>query len=330
MPDGVQILSCLGWMPGPGESAPIKGIRYLDGGRVADAEFATAHGLGIRRPVLHRGLVEAARQSGVELSWGRRVTRLFEDSVEVGVECGKERINARWVVGADGLKSQIRRWSGLGGRSSRHRRVGVRRHFRIAPWSEMVEVHWADGCEAYVTPVSPEEVGVAMLWSGEKQGSGNGFETLLSRFPTLVDRLAGRPITSRDCGAGPLYHLARRFYSERVALVGDAAGYLDAITGEGLAVGFQQARSLVDALVAADLGLYAREARRLVAFPFLLIRALLLVERRPWLRRRLIAALAADRDLFSKLLAIHARQLEPADLGVAGVARLLGGLLTAS
>jgi flavin-dependent dehydrogenase len=97
----------------------------------------------------------------------------------------------------------------------------------------------------------------------------------------------------------------------RLALVGDASGYLDAITGEGLALAFHQAFALVDALQRGHLATYARAHRRVVALPDLMTRLLLLVERHPWLRRRVIGALAADPALFSRLIAVHARQLAP-------------------
>ena len=326
MPDGVQLLSSLGWKTEPGSSSPITGIRYLDGDRAAEADFAGGQGLGIRRSVLHRGLTVLAEQSGVELFFGTRVTGLGDQ----GLTIGGRRIDARWIVGADGVHSRVRRWSGLDGRESRHRRVGLRRHFYVRPWTEKVEVYWADRCEAYVTPVSPAEVGIAMLWGGEKNANRRTFDQLLARFPVLGARLAGAPAASAERGAGPLYRLARRFHRGRVALVGDAAGYLDAITGEGLSLGFHQARALVAAIVDEDLDRYTEDVRRLVAFPFLLVRALLFAERRPWLRRRMVAALARDPELFARLLAIHARQLPPSSLGSGGAMRLLGGLLGSS
>ncbi len=326
MPDGVRQLESLGWTPDPASSAPIAGIRYLDGTRVAEAGFRGGRGLGVRRTVLHRGLVALAEREGVELRFGIRVTALLER----GVAMGRDRIDARWIVGADGLGSRVRRWAGLEGRESRNRRnrrVGLRRHFSLRPWTDNVEVYWADRCEAYVTPVSPDEVGVAMLWNGERDTGRSSFDELLDHVPLLRDRLAGAPVSTTHRGAGPLYRLARRAHRGRVALVGDAAGYLDAITGEGLSLGFHQARALVEAMVAERLDLYTREVRRLTAFPFLLMRALLFAERRSRLRRRLIETLHRDPELFSRLLAIHARQLPPTALGSVSAMRLLRGLL---
>ena len=116
-------------------------------------------------------------------------------------------------------------------------RYGFRRHYRLAPWSTFVEVHWAKGAEAYVTPVSDDEVGVAFLWH-ERAPS---WEAMLSRFPHLA-RLRGASALSSIQGAGPFRRRPRRVTAGRLALVGDASGYVDAITGEGVAIAFECAR----------------------------------------------------------------------------------------
>jgi flavin-dependent dehydrogenase len=223
-------------------------------------------------------------------------------------------------VGADGLRSHLRSWAALAHAAVAGGRFGVRRHFRVAAAEvpDRVEVWWGAGCEAYVTPVGPAEVGVAMLWSGPAAG----FDDLLGRFPALAARLAGRPVTSRDRGAGPLRQRVRGVVRGSLALVGDAAGYVDAITGEGLSLAFQQAAALVAAAAGGDLAAYAAAHRRLGRVPDTLTRLLLAVERRPALRRRAVRALAADPALFSRLLAIHARQLPPTAFGPASAARL--------
>lgn len=318
MPDGAARLEELGVRLPAGRFASFRGIRYLDGETRAEARFALGRGLGIRRPVLQAALLQRAAELGVEPEWGRRAVGLGTG----GVETERGPITARWVVGADGLHSGVRRWASLEGRARGRRRFGVRRHFELEPWTDLVEVHWAERCEAYVTPVSPREVGVAMLWSGEK----SRFDRLLERFPALARRLASSRVVSEDRGAGPLRQRARAVVSGPVALVGDAAGYLDAITGEGLALGFHQAAALVEAIEAGDLRLYAHRFRRLVALPFALIRALLFAERHPPLRRRMIRTLAREPELFARLLAIHAGEEPASSLGLGGTLRLVYGL----
>jgi flavin-dependent dehydrogenase len=319
MPDGVGRLAALGVRLDPQRVRSFRGIRYIDADLVAEARFPAAPGLGIRRLELHRAMVERAEQSGVDLCWGVTARGLTAE----GVETDEGLFAARWIVGADGLNSRVRQWAGLGEKRGRNDRFGVRRHFAVAPWTDLVEVHWAPGCEAYVTPVSDREVGVAMLWSGEKAG----FDRHLEKFPGLREHLAGASPTSKDRGAGPLAQRPRTVCRGRVALVGDAAGYLDAITGEGLSLAFQQAVVLAEALRRGELGGYAREWRRLGALPFAFIRALLVAERRPWLRRRLIRTLAAEPDLFARLLAIHTREQPLGTLGAVNAGRLVWGLL---
>ena len=214
----------------------------------------------------------------------------------------------------------MRAWAGLEGATARRKRFGLRRHFAIAPWSDRVEVYWRDGCEAYVTPVAEDEVGVAMLWSGE----GGRFECLLERFPDLARRLASAPVASRDRGAGPFHRRARAAVRGRIALVGDAAGYVDAITGEGLALAFREAQALATSVAGGGLVRYAAEARRWRRLPETLTRLLLIAERRPRLRRRLFATLERDPRLFARLLAVHCRAVPASRLGVGAAVRLAG------
>ncbi len=157
-------------------------------------------------------------------------------------------IRARYLAAADGLHSPVRAALGLQGPAGRTRRWGFTRHVAVPPWSEYVEVHWAAGAaagEAYVTPVADDCVGIAILTT--RRGP---FEQHLGAFPALRERLAGRP-HGRDRAAGPLRQQVRARVAGRVLLVGDAAGYVDALTGEGLGLSFAAARALV-ACVAAD------------------------------------------------------------------------------
>ncbi len=320
MPDGLKVLEDLGVSIEGSRSAAIRGIRYLEGRTRVEAEFPGRPGLGIRRPVLHQALVDRAQATGVRTRWGVSVQGLEEN--EVRTTDGP--IAARWIVGADGLHSRVRRWVGLDRSRIRFRRAGVRRHFRMAPWTDLVEVYWTDGCEAYVTPVSADEVGVALLWSGQKAD----FDTLLARFPVLAERLEGIETSSDSRGAAQLEQRTRGVQRGRVALVGDAAGYRDAITGEGLSLAFHQARVLAEAIDEGDLRRYERGNRQLTALPYFLIRLLLEAERRPRLRRRMIRSLASEPSLFKRLLAIHVREAPPRSLGTRGVLRLARGLLS--
>ena len=297
MPEGVAQLEALGVQVPGDQQQPFRGIRYLDSDAAAEGLFDGRPGIGIRRPVLHRALVDRAAALGADLLWGTEVSGLTDH----GVATAGGELRGSVVVGADGRASRVRRWAGLEGRPPRAGRFGVRRHYRMAPWTDRVEVHWGDGCEAYVTPVAPELVGVVMMWSGK----AGGFDGLLSRLPGLAAQVAGAPLASRDAGAGPFGAAARRVAAGRVALVGDAACCLDPITGEGVALALQSAEALIEAVTAGSLGRYRAAQARLVRTPAQLNRLVQLLERRPGLRRRVIAGLAARPDLFHRFLAVR-------------------------
>ncbi|WP_028645112.1 NAD(P)/FAD-dependent oxidoreductase [Nocardioides sp. URHA0020] len=279
MPGAITRLAALGVHP---EGHPLTGIRYVDGDHRAEASFRSGVGLGVRRTTLHAALSEAAAAAGV-VTLHRSVTHVDDAGDRVLVD-GEP---ARYLVAADGLHSPVRRMLGLDQPRHRQRRYGQRCHFAAAPWTSFVEVHWAEVGEAYVTPVSEDQVGVAVL-----SESRRGFDDLLSCFPEIVDRLAGAAPT-RVLGAGPLRQRSRRRSSGRVLLVGDAAGYVDALTGEGIAVGLAQASAAVAAVAADDPARYEASSRKLSRRHELLTQGLLGATAHPRLRRRLVPSAAA-------------------------------------
>lgn len=326
MPDGLAQLKALGVELGAEAFHPFRGIRYLDGDAVAEGRFpAGSAGAGIRRLRLHAALLARAAEVGVELRWETRVEDLLDaDGERPGLKTSGGDLHGDFVVGADGLRSQVRRWCGLEDRPRGTERFGVRRHFAAAPWSDCVEVYWADGCEAYVTPVAAGEVGVAMLWSGRKAR----FDELMELFPGLQERLHEAAAVSRDLGTGPLRQRVRSVVRGRVVLVGDASGYVDAITGEGLSLAFRQADLLVEAMRRGDLSFYRRRHAVLGRWANALTDLLLWVEARPAMRRRMIRALARDPALFSRILAVHGG-MRPVASVVPATPRLLWDLVRA-
>ena len=96
-----------------------------------------------------------------------------------------------------------------------------------------------------------------------------------------------------------------RVYRNRVALVGDASGSVDAITGEGLRLGFEQGMALAQALEAGDLRIYAAAHRQLAKRPAFMGALMLSLDRSPWLRRRVLRVLSADPEIFATQLAMH-------------------------
>lgn len=248
MPGAVTALARLGVFP---EGQAIEGISYRQGTSRVDHRFRDRAGLGVRRTKLQAALAARCTALGVE-----RVSGRLDSYEQRDAAVRAAGIRASWLLGCDGLHSKVRRLSGLESPmrrpASRVKRFGYRRHFEIAPWSDLVEVHWGMDVEAYVTPVAPDLVGVAILGP-----AGVDFDAALAGIPELAERLADAPPGPLRA-AGPLRQRTRHRTAGRVLLVGDAAGYVDALTGEGLRVGLAQAEVAVAAVNAGTPSAYER------------------------------------------------------------------------
>jgi menaquinone-9 beta-reductase len=298
MPDAIGALRQLGIVLPLSAGVPFRGIRFLDGETVAEAHFLQQTGVGVRRTTLHALLAEHARQAGVSVFRGTPVRGLAPG----GVRVGDDVVRCRWIVGADGLQSVLRRAAGLDRVKRDSRRFGFRRHFQMAPWSDLVEVHWARAAQAYITPVTGDEIDVAII-SGDPLLR---FQDLLRMFPVVAARLGGAVATSNVRGAMTASRRFARVTTANLALIGDASGSVDAVTGLGLSLAFQQAVALGDALAAGDLSVYAAAHRRMGRPPRVMEALMLAMDRRDWFRHRAIRALAAEPAQFSRLLAVHA------------------------
>jgi flavin-dependent dehydrogenase len=303
MPAAVAGLDAIGVDPG---GRPLRGIRYLDARHQADGLFRGGPGLGVRRTELHAALGLRAKELGV----GVVPVRVGEFAQEGGY-VRAAGLTARYLVAADGLHSSIRRACGLEavapgrlrhGAARYEARYGLRRHYRVAPWTSMVEVYWSDGAEAYVTPVADDLVGVAILSGRDGRDGGGGFEGRLAAFPALRERLAGAEPASKVRGAGPLRQDVRHRVRERVLLVGDASGYIDALTGEGISVALAQAAVLAPCLRDGRPGDYERAWRRVSRKSRLLTAGLLWSRHQPLLAGRIAPAAERLPRLFTAIV----------------------------
>ena len=311
MPDSLEALTRLGVTIDPRECHPFRGIRFVGNGASAQADFPQGIGLGVRRTVLHRLLVERAEAVGVAMLWGARIRGLTQDGVRL--EAGDVR--CRWVVGADGSRSFVRRWAGLEACSREQRRFGFRRHYRIAPWAEHMELYWGAASQIYVTPVAPDEICVAVISKDQRLR----LDEALVQFPTLAARLRSAPFTTAERGAVTATRKLKSVCRGRVALIGDASGSVDAITGEGLSIAFRQAPALADALAAGDPARYEAEHRRIARRPEFMSAMMLTMAERPGLRVRALRAFATKPAIFSKVLAAHVGALSPLAVAAAGI-----------
>jgi flavin-dependent dehydrogenase len=304
MPDGLAVLKKLDVTIPTGEARPFQGIRFSNSLSSVQARFPHDGGLGIRRIKLHEILASKAAQVGVDLRWGARVTQLTPD----GVTLEGAHVRCRWVVGADGQNSRVRRWSGL---DSPHRRVarrfGFRRHYRIAPWSDFVEVYWTEQGQLYVTPVGSEEVCVAFLTRESKARLQDAFHI----FPEIREHLCQAIPVTREQGAISATRWLESVYVGSRVLVGEASGSVDAITGDGLSLAFQHALLLAEAFAKDDLSQYAAGHRRSIRLPRMMANMMLLLDRSPVLQARSLRALEANPQWFCRLLAVHIGELPP-------------------
>jgi flavin-dependent dehydrogenase len=291
----------------PAESILLRGIRFI-GDSASSNDYVSVQGAfpanpgrGIRRTVLHSLLLDRASSLGVRFHWENAVRGIATGNNSVTVQTSLQTLHARYLIGADGHKSRIARWAGLTASSIRSRRIGLRQHYAIAPWSRYIEIYWSNHGQAYVTPVSSSEICVAFV-SRRKMASA---DHALSLFPALKRHLIAAKPSGPARGSITLGRTLPRVVSGNIALIGDASGSVDAITGEGLALGFRQAAALAQALNANNLAAYQLVHRRIQRLPTVMSEALLLMDRFPRIRDRSLNLFQRSPWLFGRLLQLH-------------------------
>jgi menaquinone-9 beta-reductase len=297
MPDGVAAARAIGIDLESIESHPFRGIRFCAAGKSVAGKFPEGGGLGIRRTVLHRALVEHAERAGVRMFWERRIEGIGEGVVEMA----GHSVRARFIVGADGGRSRVRAWSGLDRASRNTRRFGFRRHFSLAPWTPYMELHWSKHAQLYLTPVSDGEICAALV----SRDPHLRIEGAMHLFPQAAARLRGAAATGAEQGAVTASRRLRSVVRGCVALVGDASGSVDAITGQGLCLAMQQSAALADAMAAGDLGLYQAAHDRLMRRPRFMAGLMLALDGREWMQRCALEAMSLRPRWFEALLAYH-------------------------
>jgi flavin-dependent dehydrogenase len=250
MPGAVPALARLGVHP---RGFPLRGVDYRDERRHAEHRFMAGNGLGVRRTTLHAALRARAEELGARFVVDR-VETVEQDST--GVRAAG--IRADWLFAADGLHSTVARELGLAlPAPTARRRYGQRRHYAVEPWSDLIEVHWTRAGEIYVTPTGDGMVGLALL-----ARQGTHFDEAIALAPELASRIRGAEPASALRGAGPFRQRTRARVAGRALLLGDASGYVDALTGEGIRIGLDQARAAVAAVTSGNPGGYEQAWER--------------------------------------------------------------------
>jgi flavin-dependent dehydrogenase len=321
MPDSHRYLEELGIRLQDVETGAFQGIKFLRGDREASARFPYGVGYGVRRTVMHELMVRRATDAGVNLHWGARVDTSRSDDLFVN---GKA-VRARWIVAADGINSTVRKWAGLDTGYERERRIGYRMHFRVHQWSDFVEIYWGRGIQAYITPISPTEICVALISKRKLRSFAEG----LMSFPRLQERLAEAICTSSARGSLTISRRFRSVFRGHVALIGEASGSVDAITGEGLAMAFRQSLALADAIAAGDLSQYGSAHHAISEVPGFTARAMLLMDKSNWLQHRAVTAFMRRPELFARMLSVHVGAARLTKFGRHGTVNLALELLSA-
>lgn len=340
MPHGVQALRGLG-VEFSGQ--PFRGIRYQVGQTWARGDFPDgAVGLGVRRHDLDSGLVDACVRRGVGLALETPVRAVTQEQNRVTVQTDRGPLTAKVVVGADGRHSRVRRALGLQAQPKGSKRYGARRHVRLAPGrasGDAVQVFIGHtGVEVYLTPVAPDTVNVALLvekvWMEHFRGDlERGMQRAIESCPEVASFLEGSQSLTPTRVCGPLRQAVRRNWDHRALLVGDAGGFVDAITGEGMSLALGQAAvasEVLDSTLDGSLlpHAFAPYGARTAALGRDLIRMTEIVLwglRRRWLAERTVRHLKRHPSLFSQVLAVNTGMAPLSSIGLGGLRRLAVG-----
>ncbi|HEY7511789.1 MAG TPA: NAD(P)/FAD-dependent oxidoreductase [Vicinamibacteria bacterium] len=304
---------------------PLRGMAVVSpDGTTFRGDYAGRAGFALRRHDLDAALLACARQTGVEVRTGAAARRLVlgggrVEGVVIENGSGPELVRSRLVIGADGRRSLVARTLGLLREHHRLRKFAVRGYWEgMEGLGEHGEMHVGGGGYCGIAPLSATAANVTfVLDRREMLGAGGALEAfyreaIARRWPRVAERVRRATLDGPPRAIGPLALQARRVAFAGGALVGDAAGFYDPFTGEGVTLALRSAeladeaahRSLKHAAVPGVLWEYEQSRARATADKFRLNRLLQRVVAWPGLANAVARRLARRPDLADQLVGI--------------------------
>jgi geranylgeranyl reductase family protein len=343
-PEASRILDRLGVLKTVDQAGaqPLRGMRIVaPDGTVLEGVYPTTgpwrgyrdHALAVPREKLDRILVERAKSFPVDVRERHRVTGLLTENERIaGVraqdEDGRElELRARLVVGADGRSSVVASSLGLV-RPHPLRRMALVQHVALEGLGDRGEIFIDPPDYAILNPVQPGLVNLGLVvplahaapWSSRLE---TFFRARLKQLRHLAPRLAGMEPAGRLMAMGPLAYRVGEPRVDGVLLAGDAAGFYDPFTGEGLFTALRSAELLADtahsALTLGDLSTaalapYARARNRELAAKSRVTRGIQLLIARRGLANVAAHALSRRPALLDTLMGVIGDFVPPREL----------------
>ena len=357
MPQGVKILSDLGLLSEilAHGGTRIRGMKYRNrNGVVAQADFpATSSGASVgvvmpRYKLDHLLVKKAKTYSNISVREGFRVTGVLQaNQIVYGIE-GRSVVarsqsatfSAPLVIGADGPHSIFHRACRLKKKYFPRKRFGITSHISGAKGlADYVEVQSHSDGEIYIAPSNDGTCLVAALLEKKamplfKGDLSAGYMNFLRQLDGFRERIAASERISPVLAAGPLGFTVQPCYRPGLILIGDCAGFLDPITGEGMTLALKCVKAAVplidEAFSSGDFGArfgrqYAEQRSNLVEDLVRFTQLLLNLTRYKFIADRAVYRLSHDRQLFEKLLGIVAGRNKYHDISLHDKASLLMG-----
>ncbi len=262
------------WMP---DALPLRGMRVIRGSDAVDVAYEDGsgprHAWGLERTRFDAALAVLAVERGAELHERTRLTGALRQGegwrVSLTGPVGPHEVRARWLIGADGARSRVARQLGVERAVRAPRRIGLVAHYEGVPGlDDHGEMHVGRSHYVGLAPLPGGRLNVGMaLPARERGGAETRFADAIDELPAVARRLDGSRRLTPIRGASPIGHRVSRAAGPGWMLIGDAAGFIDPFTGEGIFRALRSARCLAEALSAGDAGAEERyRAARRAAF----------------------------------------------------------------